>query len=274
MKKISIITACYNAEKYIADTIESVINQTAVVSNRVNLEYIICDGGSTDNTLKIIKSYDSQKITLLSQPDKGFYDALSKGLKLSSGDICAYINADDFYSLNAFDIVLDIFENYKTKWITGLRVAYNEKGQFVGVLLPYKYRQRFFRNGFYGKKLPFLQQESTFWRSELNDCIDMEELSNYQYAGDYYLWYQFSKTEKLMIVEAYLGGFRRHKNQLSHNMKNYLAEMNNIIEKPKYGDFILLVFDLLIWGFGHGSIKKYFNKDGLLRFDFNNQKWY
>ena len=274
MTKMSIITPCYNAEEYIARTIESVIYQTAVISGRVDLEYIICDGGSTDNTINIVKNFKSNVITLISEPDNGMYDALAKGLKIISGDICAYINADDFYSNTAFDVVLDIFENNNIKWITGLRVAYNEMGQFVGVLLPYKYRKRFFENGFYGKKLPFVQQESTFWKAELNKLVNLSTLANFKYAGDFYLWYQFSKTEKLIIIEAYLGGFRRNKGQLSENMDSYLAEMNTIVQKPSILDYLLLYVDYLIWGFGHAAIKKFLNKKGLLRFNHDFQNWY
>lgn len=91
--KFSIITICYNAEKTIADTIKSVIEQ-----NYPNIEYIIIDGGSKDLTLKAIEPYKYKIATLVSEPDKGLYDALNKGLKLATGDIIGLLHADDFYA--------------------------------------------------------------------------------------------------------------------------------------------------------------------------------
>ena len=102
--KISIITVCFNSESTIRDTIESVLKQTYK-----DYEYIIVDGKSTDNTLNIINEY--KNIKLISEKDKGFYDALNKGIKIASGDIIGIINADDvLYDENVFKTIVD---NYK-----------------------------------------------------------------------------------------------------------------------------------------------------------------
>lgn len=90
--KVSIITATFNDGHTIADTLDSVIGQTYK-----NIEHIIVDGASRDNTLEIIKHYDYNKI-VVSEPDDGIYDALNKGLKLATGDIIGVIGADDFYA--------------------------------------------------------------------------------------------------------------------------------------------------------------------------------
>ncbi|MBN0986871.1 glycosyltransferase family 2 protein [Amphritea pacifica] len=88
--KVSIITVCYNSAKTIASTIESVR-----VQGYDNTEHVIVDGSSSDNTLDILKNYSSLKI--ISEPDSGIYDAMNKGVVMSSGDIITILNSDDFY---------------------------------------------------------------------------------------------------------------------------------------------------------------------------------
>jgi glycosyltransferase involved in cell wall biosynthesis len=88
--KISIITVCFNAEKTIEQTIKSVLSQTYA-----NIEYIIVDGKSTDSTLKIVNKYKKQISKIVSEKDKGLYDAMNKGVKLAKGEIIYFLNADD-----------------------------------------------------------------------------------------------------------------------------------------------------------------------------------
>ena len=272
MKKISIITPCFNAERYIEETVNSVINQTAILSGRAQLEYIICDGKSTDKTIDIIQSLNSSYIKIISEPDSGIYSALAKGLKLASGDIVAYINAGDYYHKCAFDIVLDIFEEKKVKWLTGYHFVYNEKSYAFPRSLPYKYRRRFFACGLYSTKLSAVQQESTFWSSSLNNFIDYDYLSKLKLAGDFYIWLQFSQVEELKIVEAYLGGFKIHQGQLSKNKELYSAEVRSMTSKPNLWDRCLALFD---WGMLRtpNKLKKMLNKDGIFRFNPRLEKW-
>lgn len=89
--KFSIITVTYNAENVLEDTIESVITQTYK-----NVEYIIIDGASTDGTLAIIEKY-KERIRVISEPDKGLYDAMNKGIKLATGDYLCFLNAGDSF---------------------------------------------------------------------------------------------------------------------------------------------------------------------------------
>ena len=96
---ITVITVCKNAEKYIAETIESVINQKSL-NESFKLQYLIFDGNSSDKTNEIIKRYSSQfsEIEHFIENDEGLYDGLVKGFKKAKGDIVAYINAGDFYN--------------------------------------------------------------------------------------------------------------------------------------------------------------------------------
>ena len=91
--KISIVTVCYNAESTIAETLESI-----AVQSHHDVEKIVIDGASTDNTLKIIERYAGTLNQVLSEPDHGVYDAMNKGLALASGEVVGFLNADDVYA--------------------------------------------------------------------------------------------------------------------------------------------------------------------------------
>ncbi|MCW3785461.1 glycosyltransferase family 2 protein [Plebeiibacterium sediminum] len=103
---ISIITATYNAEKTIESAIRSISDQ-----NYSDIEYIIVDGGSTDNTLQIIEKYNDQVQHFISEPDKGIYDAINKGISLATGDIIGVLHADDIFYDN--DILKRIALEFK-----------------------------------------------------------------------------------------------------------------------------------------------------------------
>ena len=91
--KISVITACFNSAKTIQDTLVSVSNQ-----NYLDSEHIIIDGNSNDGTLLMIQGWQGHKLSLLTEMDRGIYDAMNKGLKLASGDVIGFLNSDDIYS--------------------------------------------------------------------------------------------------------------------------------------------------------------------------------
>ena len=90
--KISIITVCYNSASHIEDAIRSVMEQ-----DYAEIEHIIVDGASTDGTVEILKSNENKIAKWISEPDRGIYDAMNKGLKMASGDIIGILNSDDFY---------------------------------------------------------------------------------------------------------------------------------------------------------------------------------
>ncbi len=91
--KISIITVCFNSDKSIQETLQSVASQTYP-----HVEYIVIDGGSTDGTLKILEAFKDHIQVLVSEPDKGIYDAMNKGIQLATGDVIGLLNADDLYA--------------------------------------------------------------------------------------------------------------------------------------------------------------------------------
>jgi glycosyltransferase involved in cell wall biosynthesis len=104
--KISIVTPSYNLGKYIRRAIDSVLTQ-----NYDNFEFFVIDGGSTDETIEILSEYDD-KLKWISEPDEGQTDAINKGLNLSTGDIFAWLNADDYYEGGAFEKVTEVFKRH------------------------------------------------------------------------------------------------------------------------------------------------------------------
>jgi len=146
-KKISIITITLNAERYLGQTIPSVVNQT--YSNR---EYIIVDGGSTDGTLDIIKKYESEIDNWISEPDKGIADAMNKGIDLATGDYILFLHSDDYlvnssvleraseYLGDSFDIFFfqvlhdingqnKVSRNRPLGWLTNFKMGSCHQGQ-------------------------------------------------------------------------------------------------------------------------------------------------
>ena len=91
--KISVVTVCYNSSLTIRDTIESVLSQ-----DYPDIEYIIVDGGSSDQTMKIVGEYGDSISCVISEPDQGIYDAMNKGIKAASGDVVGILNSDDIFS--------------------------------------------------------------------------------------------------------------------------------------------------------------------------------
>lgn len=111
--KVSIITIAYNSAATIADTIRSVASQ-----NYAEIEYIIVDGNSRDETLSIVKSFGNAVSKVVSEKDKGIYDAMNKGVGLASGDIIGILNSDDFYADD--HVITDVVKSFQEKQCDGL----------------------------------------------------------------------------------------------------------------------------------------------------------
>lgn len=108
MPLFTIVTVCYNSEKTIERTLVSVLNQTID-----DYEYIVIDGASIDRTLEIVNSYKDkfgEKLKVFSEPDKGIYDAMNKGIEKASGELIGIVNSDDYYEIDALE---NIVKKYK-----------------------------------------------------------------------------------------------------------------------------------------------------------------
>lgn len=165
---VSIITVTHNAETHIAKSIESVLRQ----SYR-SIEYIIVDGCSTDQTISIIESYGSKVTHFISEPDRGLYDAMNKGIRLSSGDWLYFLGADDL--LASDDVIESIFQDDLTGYslIGGSVINLGRGRHFVS---SYSYRL-LFRNT--------LSHQGTFYRRFLFENFSYD--ASTRVSGDYEL---------------------------------------------------------------------------------------
>ena len=136
MLKISIITPSYNQGQYLEETIRSVRDQPYP-----NLEYIIMDGGSTDNSVEIIKKYESRLAHWESRPDDGQADAINKGFNMATGDILGWLNSDDYYKPGALTEVAEYFDADDLKIVFGECALYHEKSGKVKSSKVFEYAQ-------------------------------------------------------------------------------------------------------------------------------------
>jgi len=196
--KISIITPSFNQAKYIEETISSVLGQ-----NYPNLEYIIIDGGSSDGSENIIKTFDKHLAYWISEKDKGQSDAINKGLKRATGDIVAWLNSDDLYLPCTLETVAKVFSDnpdvgivygdVENIYIDGGRKLYvNKEFELINFLSHVS-----------------IHQPSVFWRRKAHDSVGYLDESLH-YLMDYDLWMHLFLNYKSMKINQILSRFRIH----------------------------------------------------------------
>lgn len=183
---ISIITVCYNSVSTLEKTIVSVAGQTYP-----NIEYIIVDGNSNDGTLDIIHKYEDKITKWISEPDKGLYDAMNKGIAMATGDIVGILNSDDtFYSNTILKEIAAFHTNNDIDASVGNIIQHKESGKVVRVYSSKYWTSQKLRIGF----MP--PHPSIFFKREL-----FEKLGNYKLGftigADYELITRFFLKEKI-----------------------------------------------------------------------------
>jgi glycosyltransferase involved in cell wall biosynthesis len=247
---VSIITPSFNQGGFIEDTILSVKNQ-----DYPNIEHIIVDGESTDNTLEILRRYENQyNLRWVSEPDEGQSDAVNKGFGLAKGNIIGWLNSDDTYlSIYTISDVVKFFKKHnKAKIIYGDMININHKNAVICVrpALPiFSYSIL--------KKRNFISQPSTFFKRDIIDNYHLDK--NLHYAMDYDFWLKIRKDNKFYHISTILSCFRWHDNsksmsqsrkmknedieirQKNHRSSGILKGLNNMIAKTIIDIFFIFL---------------------------------
>jgi glycosyltransferase len=231
--KVSIITVCFNSASTIEDTIQSVVSQTYP-----NLEYIIIDGKSTDNTLDVLNKYKAGISQVVSEKDEGLYDAINKGIELATGSILNILNSDDLYQDD--HVITNMVECIEKDQLDGcyadlVYVAQNDTSKVVRTWKSGHYKEGMFFKG-------WMPPHPTFFvKKEIYNQLGLFDLQ-FNSAADYELMLRFIHKNKIALgylprvtVRMRMGGLSNAslKNRLKANNEDKKAWKINEI-KPKF----------------------------------------
>ena len=221
--KISIVTPSFNQEEFIESTIRSVVLQ-----DYPNLEYVVVDGGSSDNSANIIKKYVDKISYWVSEPDGGHGNGLNKGFRETSGDIMGWINSDDLLTPWSLRTIAEIFTKFPhVNWIQGFTSSWNRQGQMTGAFRNPKNIYDYLTGNY-----AWIQQESVFWRRELWDRSGWTISEDVKLMVDGELWSRFFLSDELYTIDCVLGGWRCYgENRALKNSSICLQEMEESIHK-------------------------------------------
>ena len=238
--KITIVTPSYNQGKYIERTILSILNQ-----DYPNLEYLVCDGGSTDTTVEILKRYDNRIDWWCSEKDKGQTHAINKGMKRATGDIVGWINSDDMLLPGALYVVADFFHKHpETDFANGYTVEIDENDKIIN--FTHIVMSKFlFRKGAYN-----ISQQGMFWKRELfNDIGYLDETFHAKMDAEWLIRvYEAGKTVKR--IDKNLGAIRIYANTKTALGGNIWVRDYNEIYKRYNGAYSPRknsIYNVLLW---------------------------
>ena len=222
--RITMVTAVYNGEAYLEDTIRSLVYQ-----GYPNLEYIIVDDGSTDRTAEIIRDYERYLTAWISQTNQGLYAALNTGFARSTGEVLGWLNSSDKLHTGGLAVVGSVFAAFpEIEWVTGRPTSFNTLGMTTGI----GNLRRWSRYRFLAGANQYIQQESTFWRKSLWERAGGRVDSSYRDVGDFELWVRFFRHARLYSIDCLIAGYRFHTDAISiAGREAYDRRCNEIIER-------------------------------------------
>lgn len=246
--KISIITTNFNTDKYLEQTIKSILNQ----KGDFDLEYIITDGGSKDNSLDIIRKYDKEikegkwgshiEFKYVSEKDRGQSDGINKGLRMATGEVVAFLNADDLYTEGTLEKVVTYFkENPDCMWLTGYcRIIDENNNEIRKYVTEYKNNclEKLTLNSLLIEDV--ISQPATFWRkSFMNKVGYLDE--NLHYAMDHDYWARMEIESRLHLIREYLAEFRFTSDTKTGSSVNRTLAESKIVAKKYTNSRLLLI---------------------------------
>lgn len=185
--KITIITVCYNSSATIEKTIQSVANQTYK-----DVEYIVVDGNSKDKTVSIIEKHDDIISRWISEPDKGLYDAMNKGVAMATGDLIGILNSDDTFNSNTvIEEIVNFHEENNVEASVGNIIQHRENGKIVRLYSSKYWKPEKLKIGF----MP--PHPSIFFKKELFDKFGNYDLG-FKIGADYELITRFFLKNKII----------------------------------------------------------------------------
>ncbi|MGL6284596.1 MAG: glycosyltransferase, partial [Microcoleaceae cyanobacterium] len=229
---ISIVTPSLNQGEFLEECIDSILSQ-----NYPRLEYVIMDGGSTDKSVAIIQKYEKYLSYWQSEKDGGQYLAINSGFARTTGEIMAWLNADDKYHPEALFKVAFALQKYpQIEWMMGQPTQWNRAGKLVYIVsnIP-AWSRLLLLSKEWLKNDQWIQQESTFWRRSLWLKSGGKLRDDIKLAGDFELWLRFSRFAQLFVILDQLGGFRSYPEQRSKlYFQQYLQEIDQVINEEKF----------------------------------------
>lgn len=235
--KISIITVCFNSEKFISQAIDSVLNQSYE-----DIEYIVVDGNSNDRTIDIVKSYGNKIAKFISEPDDGIFDAMNKGINLANGDIVGMLNSDDLYADNTIlSKVVECFKNLSCEMLYGNLVYVKQENteKIVRKWIPNKFELNSFKKGWHPP------HPSLFVAKKIYEKYENFRLK-FNLAADFELMLRLFEKEKVtnhylpsILVKMRMGGASNKSffSILKQNYDCYRAFKANDIEVSIFYSF-------------------------------------
>jgi len=260
---ISIITVVFNGEKYLEETIQSVINQTYD-----NVEYIVIDGGSTDGTLDIIKKFEDKIDYWVSERDKGISDAFNKGISCSLGKLIGILNADDYYNDNSINSVILSYEQEINMYFgsiirlkdTNEKIIFDSNADALNSLakcsMNFVYHPTFFvtleyykLNGLYSLEYKIAMDYEFLTRQSLKNI-------KYKFVNFYITTMRYDGISDRLYYKAKLESINIYKERFNKVFDKYIFNAYYLVLKA----FVRMLFEKLNLGFLIEYKRKYFSK--------------
>jgi GT2 family glycosyltransferase len=230
---ISVVTPSFNRMEYLADAMDSVLEQ-----QYPKLEYVVVDGRSTDGSAELIERRGDKLAWWTSEPDGGAWEAINKGFARTSGDVMGWLGSDDLLMPWSLSVIGEVFATFpEIEWLTSMfPTAADVRGRPVNSY----YLEALSREDFFaGATLPFagwpaagfVQQEATYWRRSLWERAGGQLKESLRLAADFELWARFHQSGATLYgVPVPLAAFRQHGNQKSGiDFQGYVAEARSIL---------------------------------------------